>query len=93
MHPPINLGNIPQTPAFIFESKENNQNQLNYHSYVPEKNRILLSTSKYFQEHYIQEPYDKMAPILNKNKWLRPRQKTREINHKMKWGIIAFFNF
>jgi hypothetical protein len=47
--------------------------------YIPEKNRILLSMGKYFNGHYIQEPYNENAPNIKKYTWLKPRTKPKEL--------------
>jgi len=57
-------------------------------SYIPEKTRILLSTSKYFQEHYIQEPYNGNAPNISKAKWLRERSKPMELSKIQKYKDV-----
>eukprot|EP00826_Nyctotherus_ovalis_P002679 TRINITY_DN10540_c0_g2_i1.p1 TRINITY_DN10540_c0_g2~~TRINITY_DN10540_c0_g2_i1.p1 ORF type:complete len:415 (-),score=92.83 TRINITY_DN10540_c0_g2_i1:73-1317(-) len=47
--------------------------------YIPEKNRILLSVGRYFNEHYIQEPYNENAPNIKKYTWLKPRDRPMEL--------------
>jgi len=44
---------------------------------VPEKARILLSTTQYSSRHYIKEPFERTKT------WLRPRKKAIELSKRI----------
>jgi len=56
--------------------------------YVPEKTRVLLTTTQYFHGHYIQEPFNTASPNIQKGRWLRPRNKPTEIGDHMTYKEV-----
>ena len=59
---------------------------------MPEKMRVLSTTSKFFEEHYIQEPYDSKHTYVSGNR-LRERNCTKEIDQNMKYIIYIYILF
>ncbi len=52
---------------------------------MPEKNRVLLTSTQYFHEHYIKEPFD--SGDRQEEKHLRPRDKTAELRGQMTYAF------
>ncbi len=50
---------------------------------MPEKNRILLTSTQYFHDHYVKEPFNGESGQASPLKLLRPRNKTAEIRDRM----------
>jgi len=53
-------------------------------TYIPEKQRVILSINEYFSRNYIKEPYNPKDPNVMNGLWLRKKAKDKHISKDMK---------
>jgi len=60
--------------------------------YVPDKQRIIITTREYFQRNYIKEPYNPKEPNIRKDLWVRVKAKENQFTDHLMFPLLASRN-